>query len=130
MTDPVGARQTMEQHVLPLLAAFQLTDMIVPIRSHYAIVLAWCQDFAEARREVRALAEYGGTPDQRAMVEERAEVVEAIAAGRVHLKRLAPPPNARRLIPGALPVGRRKIGRNDPCPCGSGRKFKRCPGAT
>ncbi|WP_244433092.1 SEC-C metal-binding domain-containing protein [Bradyrhizobium ottawaense] len=64
------------------------------------------------------------------MVEERAEVVEAIAAGRVHLKRLAPPPNARRLIPGALPVGRRKIGRNDPCPCGSGRKFKRCPGAT
>ena len=23
-----------------------------------------------------------------------------------------------------------KIGRNDPCPCGSGRKFKRCCGAT
>ncbi|MEY9154912.1 SEC-C metal-binding domain-containing protein [Bradyrhizobium japonicum] len=126
--DPIGARQTMEQHVLPLLAAFQLTDMIVPIRSHYAIVLAWCRDFTEARRELRALAEYGGTPDQRAMVEERAEFVEAIAAGRVHLKRQAPPPNALRLIPGALPVGRRKIGRNDPCPCGSGRKFKRCHG--
>jgi len=24
------------------------------------------------------------------------------------------------------PVGRQKVGRNDPCPCGSGRKFKRC----
>lgn len=23
-------------------------------------------------------------------------------------------------------VGRRKIGRNDPCPCGSGKKFKKC----
>ena len=23
-------------------------------------------------------------------------------------------------------VGRAKIGRNDPCPCGSGKKFKRC----
>ncbi|HRF11915.1 MAG TPA: SEC-C metal-binding domain-containing protein, partial [Candidatus Accumulibacter phosphatis] len=23
-----------------------------------------------------------------------------------------------------------KVGRNDPCPCGSGRKFKRCCGAT
>jgi hypothetical protein len=22
--------------------------------------------------------------------------------------------------------GKRKIGRNDPCPCGSGRKYKRC----
>jgi SEC-C motif domain protein len=22
-----------------------------------------------------------------------------------------------------------KIGRNDPCPCGSGRKFKKCCGA-
>lgn len=23
-----------------------------------------------------------------------------------------------------------KIGRNDPCPCGSGKKFKKCCGAT
>jgi preprotein translocase subunit SecA len=23
-----------------------------------------------------------------------------------------------------------KIGRNDPCPCGSGRKYKKCHGAT
>lgn len=23
-------------------------------------------------------------------------------------------------------VGRKKIGRNDKCPCGSGRKFKKC----
>jgi uncharacterized protein len=22
-----------------------------------------------------------------------------------------------------------KVGRNDPCPCGSGRKFKKCHGA-
>jgi uncharacterized protein YecA (UPF0149 family) len=22
-----------------------------------------------------------------------------------------------------------KVGRNDPCPCGSGRKFKQCHGA-
>lgn len=25
-----------------------------------------------------------------------------------------------------LKVERRKIGRNDPCPCGSGKKFKKC----
>ena len=27
------------------------------------------------------------------------------------------------------PAARRKIGRNEPCPCGSGRKYKRCCGA-
>ncbi len=31
--------------------------------------------------------------------------------------------------PGAPPAHRRKIGRNEPCPCGSGKKFKRCCGA-
>jgi preprotein translocase subunit SecA len=31
----------------------------------------------------------------------------------------------------AVPAGRsngRKVGRNDPCPCGSGKKYKRCHG--
>ena len=32
---------------------------------------------------------------------------------------------ARRRPPGGTP----KQGRNDPCPCGSGRKYKRCCGA-
>ncbi len=27
------------------------------------------------------------------------------------------------------PLGRSKIGRNEPCPCGSGKKYKRCCGA-
>ncbi len=42
----------------------------------------------------------------------------------------APPPAAPQpSAPAALPPLRRpapKIGRNDPCPCGSGKKFKRC----
>lgn len=28
-----------------------------------------------------------------------------------------------------LGAGQRRVGRNDPCPCGSGRKYKRCCGA-
>ena len=27
------------------------------------------------------------------------------------------------------PMNRKRIGRNDPCPCGSGKKFKKCHGA-
>jgi uncharacterized protein len=30
---------------------------------------------------------------------------------------------------GQVPQTRQKIGRNDPCPCGSGKKFKKCCGA-
>ena len=32
----------------------------------------------------------------------------------------------------AQPIKRReaKVGRNDPCPCGSGKKYKKCHGAT
>jgi hypothetical protein len=35
---------------------------------------------------------------------------------------IAPPAQPRR------PEGRRKVGRNEPCPCGSGKKFKMCCG--
>ncbi len=31
--------------------------------------------------------------------------------------------------PGTVPVTSKKVGRNDPCPCGSGKKYKKCCGA-
>jgi preprotein translocase subunit SecA len=31
-------------------------------------------------------------------------------------------------VAGALPAGMPRVGRNDPCPCGSGKKFKNCHG--
>ena len=40
------------------------------------------------------------------------------------------PPDQRAALPvSALPVGWEATGRNSPCPCGSGRKFKHCHGA-
>lgn len=44
----------------------------------------------------------------------------------------APPPPAARSSAEAPPqqVAREKVGRNEPCPCGSGRKWKRCHGKT
>jgi preprotein translocase subunit SecA len=45
----------------------------------------------------------------------------------------APPPGAGRRAPasakpGAKPGKAGKVGRNDPCPCGSGKKYKKCCG--
>jgi len=50
---------------------------------------------------------------------EARELMRRDSEARSHLKQVIP--NARQL-------GRRppKIGRNDPCPCGSGKKFKKC----
>jgi preprotein translocase subunit SecA len=52
----------------------------------------------------------------------------AIAAGPAAA---APPPGREPAPPAALPFvrGERKVGRNEPCPCGSGRKYKHCHGA-
>ncbi len=49
-----------------------------------------------------------------------------VAAAPAELAEPAPPPPA----PPAVPVRREqpKIGRNDPCPCGSGKKYKNCCG--
>ncbi len=36
--------------------------------------------------------------------------------------------NTTKPKPAQLPKKAKKIGRNDPCPCGSGKKYKRCHG--
>lgn len=44
-----------------------------------------------------------------------------------------PASTARASAPGAAPpvaVPVAKVGRNDPCPCGSGKKYKQCHGGT
>jgi preprotein translocase subunit SecA len=41
----------------------------------------------------------------------------------------APPAPPAAEGPGTFVRGERKVGRNEPCPCGSGKKFKHCHGA-
>jgi hypothetical protein len=44
-----------------------------------------------------------------------------------YVPQLSSKPRTRRL-PAAAEAGGRKIGRNEPCPCGSGKKYKHCHG--
>jgi len=41
---------------------------------------------------------------------------------------LKPPPLSAGIKPATSPVAGKKVGRNEPCPCGSGKKYKRCCG--
>jgi preprotein translocase subunit SecA len=50
-----------------------------------------------------------------------------VGAGRARSLTAAPP---AAVTGGAAPAGDwSTVGRNDPCPCGSGKKFKKCHGA-
>ena len=42
---------------------------------------------------------------------------------------LGPPPMRVGVPRSSSPVQASKVGRNDPCPCGSGKKYKKCHGA-
>lgn len=128
MADPVGARQAIEQHVLPLIAHYGLTDLTLEARGQYAVVLAYNGDFDAADREVAALRNFGGNHQRVAELENQAALIEHIRAGEVRLRpRL---PQERGMHPVLQPnlIGRR-TGPDELCPCGSGRKFKRCHGA-
>ncbi len=55
------------------------------------------------------------------------EPIAADCIGRVHRGLRSARPNT---APSPMPVQSSKVGRNEPCPCGSSRKFKRCCGLT
>jgi len=71
-------------------------------------------------------------PDRAAKPAERAKLLQVLPTALVHLNCLwrgRPSPYRLRSEAMADRGKTRKIGRNEPCPCGSGKKYKRCCGA-
>ena len=52
------ARQLIEDHLLPVVLEHQLLDKVVPVRSQYAVVLAYCGEHAAAMEEFARLVPY------------------------------------------------------------------------
>jgi len=62
--------------------------------------------------------------------EEPAAAARAAAPGALSLRaQPGPPPPQASDASGTFVRGDRKVGRNEPCPCGSGKKYKHCHGA-
>jgi uncharacterized protein len=63
--------------------------------------------------------------------EEREDTIPALVEGVTIVYRLLEPARLRGTTLPDAPIRREgpKVGRNDPCPCGSGRKYKQCCGA-
>jgi hypothetical protein len=129
MGDIVSARSFLEETLLPSVEELRLVDHLVSVRAQYAVVLAYSGDIMAARAEMRRLRTFGESSSaiQRDELHNQEELVEAISAGVVSLP--SPVPSRGGDIGlGPLRAAPRP-GRNDPCPCGSGAKFKRCCGA-
>ena len=118
--DPIGARQVLEGSLLPSAIRAKMVDRIVPLRGQYAVVLAHCGEFAAAEAEMARLVPYeSGLPDiGKKELRNQRRLIESLRSIQ-----------ARRELPASeRPQPARKIGRNEPCHCGSGRKYKKCHG--
>lgn len=142
--DPDAARSFMEKSLLPATTRARIPEMVVPIRAQYAVVCAHCDDFTRADSVMRALAPYadGLSPDGRAELENQRNLIEQLRARgplpdtvlAERRRRIAEQKRAAEFLRATLfrPEPNRsttKVGRNESCPCGSGRKFKKCCGA-
>jgi hypothetical protein len=90
-----------------------------PLARHVAPVLGALVDFAERSAE-RKLATL-----RKAIDETLPELEEALVSGHAHHHHHDNSHEPETPYVRESP----KVGRNDPCPCGSGKKFKKCHGA-
>jgi hypothetical protein len=78
--DLASARNICENQLLPAVSHFQLSDLLVPVRSQYAVVLARCGEVDQAREEMARLRAYQVSElGQRELANQQANI-EAIAS--------------------------------------------------
>jgi hypothetical protein len=121
--DFVGARNFIERNLLPIVLHFKLVGRVIPVRSQYAVVLAYCRDFDAADAEMERLA-----PFKAGLEEAGQQELENQRQAIAELQRTRPPKQWVLPKPPVRAMTKTKIGRNELCPCGSGLKYKRCHG--
>ncbi|GHG84610.1 hypothetical protein GCM10012319_40500 [Comamonas sp. KCTC 72670] len=129
-SDYVGARQVFENIILPSLQQLKLASYVIPVRSQYAVTLAYCGEFGSAEAEMARLAPYeaGLSPNGRRELQSQRRLIAKLRQSPPPPQWLSPPGFP---FPAAQPhraESLRKLGRNELCFCGSGKKYKRCHG--
>jgi len=113
------AKGFIEGSLIPWVNHKKLLDYKVPVTSQYAVVLAYCGEFEKAACAMNELRSFAiASPRWRAEFENQENLIAQIASAR----------SPSRLHP-SMRSAPLKVGRNEPCPCGSGKKWKRCCGA-
>lgn len=115
--DYIGALDVFERNLLPTIFQMKMVGHMIPVRSQYAVVLAYAGKFAAAEAEMARLAPYesGIGEEGRKELQQQRRLI-------ARLKQVAPPPQWQL----ARPRGKQSV--NAPCFCGSGKKYKKCHG--
>ena len=58
--DYIGARDVIERNLMPTIVGLKLAGRVIPVRSQYAVVLAYCGAIDDAEAEMARLAPYEG----------------------------------------------------------------------
>ncbi|MEH6742042.1 AAA family ATPase [Hyphomonas sp.] len=126
--DTEAAVIAMENHVLPLMTAFQFDGEYMDVYSHYAVLLAYNGKIVDARRQMAQLEPFISTLPEahQAGLANQRELIEQIAVGEIRAPERRSPLGGPDRAVRQRHAGARKIGRNELCPCGSGRKYKKC----
>jgi len=85
--DYTGARNVIETNLMPMIVGLKLAGRVIPVRSQYAVVLAYCGAFDEADAEMARLLFYESGLDengQRELQNQRAYIA--------YLRENPPPP--------------------------------------
>lgn len=120
--DPKEARRIIESSILPIVQLPEFAKYQLQVRTQYAAVLAHDGDMEAARLEVEKNKAYAVSQKQKNEIETQALSITKIS-GKANKK-------TPRVVskPKPTPVQQKKVGRNDPCYCGSGLKYKKCHG--
>lgn len=84
--DLQGARQICEGLLLPAVTGYQMSDLVVPVRSQYAVVLAWCGESEAAVDEITRLEAYRVTDMGAKELANQRMLIERIIAERTGLR--------------------------------------------
>jgi hypothetical protein len=116
LEDYVGAKEVMDDHIMPNISKLGLMNRLFDVRCQYAVILAYCGKFSESEKELeRIVPLITGQPErmQEQLMKQRRLIEKIRTAG---------------LNRGMLNSLIKKVGRNELCPCGSNIKYKKCHG--
>lgn len=85
--DYIGARDVIERNLMPTIVGLKLAGRVIPVRSQYAVVLAYCGAIDEAEAEMARLLPYESGLDERGQLELQTQ--RALIA---YLRENPPPP--------------------------------------
>ena len=134
--DFIGARQVLERNLFPIIQGVGLASRVLETRALYAVVLAYCGEHQAAAEEVARLRPFEAAmaPGHRQAFQDQKRIIARVRLiggprqRQVHISASMQALFDQRRGAQRAVEPQRKVGRNERCPCGSGRKYKQCHG--